>query len=38
MAFVLEGQAADELPEIALGAARFYNLDISDSTVPLLPQ
>ena len=36
MAFVLEGQEPDELPEIALGAARFYNLDVSDSAVPLL--
>ncbi|KAL1529771.1 hypothetical protein AB1Y20_000706 [Prymnesium parvum] len=36
MAFVLEGREADELPEMALGAGRFYHLDISDAAVPLL--
>lgn len=36
MAFVLEGQHEDELPEVALGAARFYHLDISDTAVPML--
>ncbi|EOD37613.1 hypothetical protein EMIHUDRAFT_225159 [Emiliania huxleyi CCMP1516] len=38
LAFVLEGQRQEELPEVVLGAARLYNLDLSEAAVPLLEE
>lgn len=31
LAFLLEGQQAQELPEVLIGAARFSNIDLSDT-------
>ena len=36
LVFVIEAQAADELPEHVLGATRIHRVDLGDATVPLL--
>jgi len=36
MCFVLEGQAADELPEMVVGCGRLSHLDLGDASIPIL--
>ena len=36
MCFVLEGQAADELPEMVIGCGRMSHLDLGDASIPML--
>lgn len=36
MCFVLEGQAADELPEMVIGCSRLSHLNLGDASIPML--
>jgi hypothetical protein len=38
LAFVIEAQAAEELPEHVLGATRVHRVDLGDATVPVFAE